>query len=452
MRGINPTTEQPLTDYPELDDAQVEQRLEQAEAAFRQWRDVAFAERAEKMRTLAAALRDQKPRLAGVMTDEMGKPITQAEGEIEKCAWVCEHYAEHAESYLAERMIETDATRSYVRHDPIGPVLAIMPWNFPYWQVFRFAAPGVMAGNVGLLKHASNVPGCATAIEELFHQSGFPPGVFTALMIPTSKVDDVIAHSAVRAVTLTGSERAGKSVAAQAGKHIKKSVLELGGSDPMLVLADADPQQAAELACKSRTINAGQSCIAAKRFLVEEPIADRFEEALIAQMESLKIGDPRDRETQIGPLAREDLLIDLHDQVQKSIHDGAELRLGGQRINRDGYFYAPTVLTGVRPGMVAFEEETFGPLAAVTRGGSAEELVELANRSTFGLGACIVTPDTDRAAKLAAKIESGCVFVNEMVKSDPRVPFGGVKRSGYGRELAGVGIREFVNIKTVWIQ
>jgi succinate-semialdehyde dehydrogenase/glutarate-semialdehyde dehydrogenase len=386
------------------------------------------------------------------MTEEMGKPIAAAESEVDKCAWVCDYYAEHAAAFLSPEASATDAARSFVRFDPIGPVLAIMPWNFPFWQHFRFAAPAVMAGNVGVLKHASNVPGCALAIEDLFRRAGFPEGVMTTLLVPSARTAELIARPEIKAVTLTGSEAAGREVAAQAGRHLKKTVLELGGSDPFIVLDDADPIAAAEQAARARTINSGQSCIAAKRFLVEEAVADRFEAEFVRRMEALRVGDPMDRETEVGPLAREDLLTALDDQVSRSVAAGARLATGGRRLDRKGWFYPPTVLLGVRPGMPAFDEETFGPVAAVTRARDAAEAIELANRSRFGLGASIWTGDPARAEDLAREIEAGSVFVNGMVKSDPRLPFGGVKSSGYGRELAAFGIREFVNIKTVWIK
>jgi succinate-semialdehyde dehydrogenase/glutarate-semialdehyde dehydrogenase len=348
--------------------------------------------------------------------------------------------------------VQTDARKSFVRYEPLGVLLAVMPWNFPFWQFFRFGAPALMAGNVALLKHAANVPGCALAIEEVFRKAGFPEGVMTTLLVSSDRVGGLIEHPAIRAVTLTGSDRAGESVAAAAGKVLKKLVLELGGSDPFVVLADADPVAVAGQAAKARTINTGQSCIAAKRFIVEEPIAARFEQALAEQMKGLKVGDPFDRANDLGPLAREDLVETLHDQVGRSTAAGAKLMAGGERLPGKGFYYAPTVLSEVRPGMAAFDEETFGPVAAVTRVANTEEAIELANRTPFGLAASIWTGDSARGERLAAEIQAGAVFVNEISKSDPRVPFGGIKRSGYGRELAEYGIREFVNIKTVWVK
>ncbi len=452
MKAVNPATGEVLREYPEHDDQEVQRKLEKAEEAFAAWRKVPFAERARLMSRAADLLRERCDEYGRLMTEEMGKPIAASESEVDKCAWVCDFYAEHAERFLAPENVATDATRSGVRYDPIGPVLAIMPWNFPFWQHFRFAAPALMAGNVGLLKHAANVPGSALAIEEVFRDAGFPEGCMTTLLVPSARVKGLISHPAVRAVTLTGSDRAGMEVAAEAGRCLKKTVLELGGSDPFIVLADADPAEAARQAARARTINSGQSCIAAKRFIVEEEIADRFEEEFVRRMEELKVGDPMDRAIEVGPMARQDLLDDLDGQVKRTVEAGAQLRTGGHRLDGEGWFYAPTVLTGVEPGMPAFDEETFGPVAAVIRARDAEHAVELANRSRFGLGASVWTGDAARGEALAADIEAGCVFVNGIVKSDPRLPFGGVKHSGYGRELAEVGIREFVNIKTVWVK
>jgi succinate-semialdehyde dehydrogenase/glutarate-semialdehyde dehydrogenase len=462
MRAINPATGELIREYPEHDATEAAALLERAERAFSSWRRVPFAERARLMTRAGGLLRERSGDYGRLITEEMGKPLGAAEGEVDKCAWVCEFYAENAERFLSAEMVGTDAGRSLVRYDPLGPVLAIMPWNFPFWQVFRFAAPALMAGNTGLLKHAANVPGTALAIEEVFRDAGFPEGVFTTLLVPSSRAGELIRHPAVRAVTLTGSEKAGMEVAAKAGRHLKKTVLELGGSDPFIVLADADPMDIADIArqaAKARTINSGQSCIAAKRFIVEEPVADRFEEEMVKAMAALKVGDPLDRATDVGAMAREDLMDDLDGQVRRSVEAGATLRTGGHRLEGiigggggGGWFYAPTVLTGVRPGMAVFDEETFGPVAAVIRARDTDEAVELANRSRFGLGASIWTSDPARGEALAAEIEAGSVFVNGAVKSDPRLPFGGIKSSGYGRELADVGIREFVNIKTVWVK
>jgi succinate-semialdehyde dehydrogenase/glutarate-semialdehyde dehydrogenase len=451
MKVINPATGELVREYPEHTDSEVAHKLACAEQAFAVWRRSPWADRTEAMENVGRALRGGRESLARLMTEEMGKPIAQALVEIDKCAWVCEFYAANAERLLAVQPVATEAARSYVRFDPIGPVLAIMPWNFPFWQVFRFAAPALMAGNVAILKHASNVPGSSLVIEELFRQSGFPQGAFTSLLVSSAKVPGLIRHPAVQAVTLTGSEKAGAATAEEAGRQIKKTVLELGGSDPFIVLADADLTVAVRQAVRARVQNSGQSCIAAKRFIVEEPVADAFEAALVRQMRALKVGHPTDGATEVGPLARQDLRDELHALVTRSIDAGARLLLGGQLLEGPGFFYAPTVLTNVQPGIPAFDEETFGPVAAVVRAKDYHDAVSLANRSTFGLGASIWTSDAARAAEMAAELEAGAVFVNEMVKSDPRLPFGGIKRSGYGRELSEFGIREFVNVKTVWI-
>jgi succinate-semialdehyde dehydrogenase / glutarate-semialdehyde dehydrogenase len=451
MQSVNPATGEPLRDYDEHGPEAVERAVSGAREAFPSWSRAPFGERAAVLRRVAALLRDRKAELGRLMTLEMGKPLAASESEIDKCASAAEFYAENAERFLAPERIETDAHESFVRYDALGPVLAVMPWNFPFWQVFRFAAPALMAGNVGLLKHASNVPGCALEIEALFRAAGAPSGVFSTLLVGSSLVERLLAHRAVMAATLTGSEAAGRSIAAAAGKHLKKVVLELGGSDPFIVLADADVDAAAAEAVKARTINSGQSCIAAKRFIVAASCADAFEKEFVSRMRALKVGDPLDRATDVGPLAREDLVTDLDAQVRASVGAGAKLLLGGERIPGPGFYYAPSVLAEVTPGMPAFDDETFGPVAALCRARDDEEAIELANRSRFGLGASIWTRDRERAKALAARVESGVVFVNGMVKSDPRVPFGGIKDSGFGRELGSHGIREFVNVKTVWV-
>ena len=452
QRAINPATGELIHEYPEHDELELNERLAKAQEAFNSWRRFDFAERARHLSAVADRLRENTDRLARLITEEMGKPIAASESEVDKCAWVCDFYAENAQRFLAPENVGTDASKSFVRYDPLGPVLAIMPWNFPYWQFFRFAAPALMAGNVALLKHAGNVPGSALAIEAVFNEAGVPDGVMSTLLVSSERAKLLIGHPAVRAVTLTGSDRAGREVASEAGRCLKKAVLELGGSDPFIVLDDVDPAEAGKQAAKARTINSGQSCIAAKRFIVDNSIADRFEEEFVRAMEGLKVGDPMDRGTDVGPMAREDLLDSLDEQVRRTVEAGARLRTGGHRIDGKGWFYAPTVLTGVEPGMAAFDEETFGPVAAVIRAKDPAHAVELANRSQFGLGASVWTGDAARGEDLAAEIESGNVFVNGIVKSDPRLPFGGVKSSGYGRELSEVGIREFVNIKTVWIK
>ncbi len=419
--------------------------------AFPLWRDTPVSDRSTVLSAIAARLRSERQSLADLMTAEMGKPIAQAFSEVDKCATTCEHYAEHGARYLAPEPVQTEASRSLVRCDPLGVILAIMPWNFPLWQVFRAAAPALMAGNVVVLKHASNVSGCALAIEALFTGAGAPPGIFATLLIDAGRAQALIADLRIAAVTITGSEAAGKSVAARAGQALKKCVLELGGSDPFIVLADADLDAAARHAAEARLINNGQSCIAAKRFIVESGIADRFEAAFTQHMKDTRVGDPREPGTQLGPLARADLRDDLHDQVHRTLAAGAHLATGGHALDRRGFFYAPTVITSVEPGMAAFDEETFGPVAAVTRARDADHAIALANGSRYGLGASLWTGDLDRAGRLAERLEVGSVFVNGIVRSDPRLPFGGIKHSGHGRELGQAGIREFVNLKTVWI-
>jgi succinate-semialdehyde dehydrogenase/glutarate-semialdehyde dehydrogenase len=448
FESVNPATGEAFATYEPHDHTEVDRRLDRALEAFMSWRDRSFADRAAVLHQVAQQLDDNRDTHAELMTREMGKPITAARAEAEKCAWVCRHYADHAAEYLATEDIPTDAPRSYVRYDPLGPVLAVMPWNFPYWQVFRFAAPSLMAGNVGLLKHASNVPGCALAIEDLFVSAG-AGDAFQVLLIGSDGVEKVVADHRVVAATVTGSERAGASVAGAAGREIKPTVLELGGSDPFIVLADADVEPAIATAAQARLINNGQSCIAAKRFIVDRSVADRFTDGLVDAMEAAKVGDPLDEATEVGPLAREDLLDELHDQVQRSVKDGSVLRTGGERLDRPGYFYAPTLLDHVTPAHAAGCEETFGPVAAVIRVDGEDEAVAAANSTPYGLGASLWTQNTDRAEQIVRRIDAGCVFVNAMVKSDPRLPFGGVKRSGYGRELGAPGIRAFANTKTI---
>src|SRR5216117_1371488 len=451
VASINPTTGETLETFAETTPAALERVLDQALAAYQSWSRCSYAQRAQAMREAGRLLRERKTQHARTMALEMGKPLMQGEAEAEKCAWVCDYYAEHAERFLADEPRETDASKAFVRFDPIGPVLAIMPWNFPFWQVFRFAAPALMAGNAGLLKHAPNVTRCALGIEAIFQEAGFPEGLFRALILSNEAAATVIADPRVRAVTLTGSDRAGSQVAEQAGRHLKKTVLELGGSDPFIVLEDADLERAAATAAEARLINSGQSCIAAKRFIVVEPVATPFLERFVAEMRSRRVGDPFDAGTQVGPQARFDLRANLHRQVEESLKRGAQLLLGGKLPEGAGAFYPPTVLTGVDRGMPAFDEEVFGPVAAVVRVPDEAEAVRVANASRYGLGASIWTGDPARGERLACELEVGSVFVNGLVKSDPRLPFGGVKRSGYGRELSEYGLREFTNIKTVWV-
>ncbi|HEY8749746.1 MAG TPA: NAD-dependent succinate-semialdehyde dehydrogenase [Tepidisphaeraceae bacterium] len=451
MNAINPATEELISTHAEHTPSQVNDLLDQATRARQPWRQTPLDKRTGLLRQAARILRRDAARFANLITSEMGKPIAQAEAEVEKCAAGCDHFADNAASYLANELIKTDADQSYVQYDPLGAVLAIMPWNFPFWQVFRFAAPALAAGNVGILKHAPNVPGCSLAIERIFRDAGFPPGVFTSLLIDTPLVESIIQNPIISAVTLTGSSRAGKAVALQSGHVLKKVVLELGGSDPFIVLSDADIPSTAKAAAAARTQNAGQSCIAAKRFIiVGDP--EPFTTAFAAAMSALKVGNPMDRSTDIGPLARRDLLDNLESQVQRSIAAGARPITGGHPLTGKGFFYPPTVLSDVRPGMPAFDEETFGPVAAVIQAKDIDHAIELANQSPYGLGASIWTNDIPLAQRLASRIDSGSVFINGPVKSDPRLPFGGIKQSGHGRELARHGIQEFVNVKTVWVK
>lgn len=452
MKSVNPATGKTIAEYKEYSPAEVSEKLSISKNAFAAWSAEAFSHRAQKMKKVSRILRERSREYAELITSEMGKPVKQSAAEIDKCALACDFYADNAERFLAGEEVKTDASYSGVSYQPLGAVLAVMPWNFPFWQVFRFAAPTLMAGNVGVLKHASNVPGCAIAIEEIFSLADFPKGAFTTLLIGSDAVGQVIGDARIAAVTLTGSDAAGRSVAQSAGKHLKKCVLELGGSDPFIVLSDANIETASAGAVQGRTINSGQSCIAAKRFIVAEEIITEFTEAFVSKVRALKTGDPMDENTDVGPLVREDLLEDLHEQVQRSVAAGAELLIGGRRIPREGFFYEPAVLANVRPGMPAFDEETFGPVAAVIRADSDEHAIELANQSVYGLGASVWGTDIERARSVAEKVQAGSVFVNGIVKSDPRLPFGGIKDSGYGRELSKEGIREFMNVKTTWIK
>lgn len=453
--AINPVDGSRVSEHPEMTPEAVVAAVEQAHEAHRAWRRQRFADRAAPMREAARLLGERREELARLMAVEMGKPVREGRSEIDKCAWVCTYYADAAEEHLAPVPIDTEGTgaRTYLTWEPLGVVLAVMPWNFPFWQVFRFAAPNLMAGNAGLLKHASNVPGCARAIEAIFDDAGFPPALFRSLLIDHGATERVIEHPLVRAVTLTGSVRAGRSVAAKAGSLIKKTVLELGGSDPYLVLEDADLDQAAAACTTSRLVNSGQSCIAAKRFVVVRAVLAEFEARMVERMSAVRMGDPLDEATDVGPQARRDLRDELHRQVTASVGAGARLLLGGTVPDGPGAFYPPTVLTDVRPGMPAYEEELFGPVASIIAVEDEDEAIRVANDSVFGLGAAVFTRDAARGERIARhELEAGSCFVNAYVRSDPRLPFGGIKESGYGRELSPLGIREFVNAKTVWVQ
>src|SRR5438309_2756534 len=451
IASINPATGEKVKEFAPFDDAEIEKRLKSAENAFRKYRRTAFSQRSELLEATAELLLQEKERLAEIITLEMGKLFPASVEEILKCARACRFYAENAERFLEDEPAQTDAARSYVRYEPLGPVLAIMPWNFPFWQVFRFATPALMAGNVGLLKHASNVPQCALAIEQILCRAGFDDGVFQTLLIEPEQVEKVISDPRVKAVTLTGSEKAGSAVASTAAREIKKSVLELGGSDAFIVMPSADFERALRTSVKARTINTGQSCIAAKRFMIADQIYDEFLDQFVAHMRALKVGDPMDPEIDIGPLATEQILQGVHDQVQKTIAAGAKLLTGGNRIHGPGFFYEPTVLVDVPNDSPAHRQEVFGPVASIFRVRDADHAVELANDTTFGLGASAWTNDREEQKLFGSELDAGMVFINAMVASDPRLPFGGVKRSGFGRELGAAGIREFTNTKTIWI-
>ena len=451
MRSINPSSGEFIKEYLTHSNDEASAIISHTQETWRQWKQSEFHQRSANMLLAANILRQDKEALAHLMTLEMGKVIHEARAEIEKCAWVCEFYADNAEAFLADEIVETNASRSFVSFESLGIVLAVMPWNFPFWQVFRFAAPALMAGNAAVLKHASNVPGCALAIENIFIKAGFPENLFRTLMISATQVEPVIMNPHIRAVTLTGSEAAGMQVASIAGRALKKTVLELGGSDPFIVLEDADIEKCVTTAVNARMINNGQSCIAAKRFIVVESRLDEFETRKTELMSSLIVGDPLLPDSQVGPLARADLRDELHQQVRASLDAGARLLVGGKSIPGPGFFYEPTVVSDVRSGMSLYHEETFGPVSAIIPVKDAEEAIEVANDSEFGLGGSLWTNDLVRGEKLARQIESGAVFVNGMTVSDPRLPFGGIKRSGYGRELSYFGIREFTNIKSIWI-
>lgn len=454
MQSINPSNGKPIRSYAETSAAQTEKKIKDTHKAWLAWRETSFTERARLLRNTARVLRARKEELATLMALEMGKPLRDGIAEVEKCAMVCEYYAKSGRQFLSDELIATEASKSYVSYQPLGVILAVMPWNFPFWQVFRFLAPALMAGNCALLKHASNVPGCALAIADTIREAGFPKGVFQSLLIGSKMVEQVIAHPLVKAVTLTGSTEAGRKVAQQAGARLKKTVLELGGSDPYIILGDADLEQAADICAASRLINNGQSCIAAKRFIVVSTVAKKFLAHFTERMAARKFGDPLDTEADLGPMARVDLRNELHRSVLKNIRQGARCVLGGKIPKREGShaFYEPTILTGIRKHMPAYTDEIFGPVAALITVANTEEAIRVANDSAFGLGAAVFTRNTRRGERIArTDLQAGSCFVNALVRSDPRLPFGGIGDSGYGRELGMFGIREFVNIKTVWV-
>jgi len=450
IASVNPATGETLKTFPADSDRAIEEKLEKAAVAWKVWRRTSFADRSQRLSRAAGILEARKDALGRLMTLEMGKLRKAAVGEVEKCASGCRYYAENAERHLAPEPVKTDARRSEKRFQPIGPVLAVMPWNFPFWQVFRFAAPALMAGNVGLLKHASNVPQCALAIEEIFREAGFPEGCFQTLLVGSDKVKRIVEDPRVAAATLTGSDGAGRSLATAAGGQLKKTVLELGGSDPFVVLPSADLEKAVQVAIAARVQNAGQSCIAAKRFIVHEKIAPEFEKRFVQGMRSLKVGDPQDDATEVGPLASKQVLDDLEKQVRGAKEQGKTPACGGKRVDRPGFFFEPTVILDAK-GTKVWSEEVFGPVAAVVRARDLDEAIGLANDTQFGLGAAAFTQDPKETERLVDELEAGQVFINGMVKSDPRLPFGGIKASGYGRELSEEGIREFTNTKTVWV-
>jgi succinate-semialdehyde dehydrogenase/glutarate-semialdehyde dehydrogenase len=449
---INPATGQTVKTFEALTDAQVDQKLQRAAETFRTFRELSFADRARMMCRAAEILEAEKDSLARLMTTEMGKTYRSAVDEAVKCAWACRYYAENAERFLADEPVQTPASRSFIRYQPMGVVLVIMPWNYPFWQVFRFIAPGLMAGNIGVLKHASNVPQCAMKIEEILLKAGFPEGAFQTLLIGSGQVDRILDDPRVAAATLTGSEGAGVKVGAGAAQRIKKVVLELGGSDPFIVMPSANLDDAVTVGVKARVINNGQSCIAAKRFIVADKIADKFLSAFVSQMEKLKLGDPFDEKTDVGPLANAEAVTSLHADVCSTVKAGAKVLTGGKPAPGPGSFYLPTVLTDIPKDSPAYREELFGPVASVFRAKDVDDAIRIANDSRFGLGASAWTNDKAEQERFINEIEAGMVFINQMVFSDPRVPFGGVKRSGVGRELSTYGIREFTNVKTVWVK
>ena len=452
MKSINPFNKKLIKEYSEHSVSEVDIIIYDVNKEWKTWRNTSFTFRSKLMKKAGEILRSDMQKFAELITSEMGKVISQSEAEIEKCAALCDYYADHSQQILNDEIIETDAHKSFASFEPLGSILAIMPWNFPFWQVFRFAVPNLMAGNAVILKHAPNVCGCSLAIEKIFRKAGFPDNIFRSLIIPVELVDRIIANDLISGVTLTGSAKAGSIVASQAGKYLKKSVLELGGSDPFIVLKDADLKKACQAGTDSRLLNAGQVCISAKRFIVEDEISDEFIENQKTLFENYKVGDPMNKSSDMGPMARLDLLENINHQVRKSIEMGARLICGGNIVEGDGFFYQPTILTNVKKGMPVYDEETFGPVSVIIRVKNAEEAIKVANDSIYGLGASIWTNDLSRGEAVARKIEAGAVFVNGMTKSDARMPFGGTKKSGYGRELASYGIKEFLNIKTIWMR
>ncbi|HED08582.1 MAG TPA: NAD-dependent succinate-semialdehyde dehydrogenase [Ignavibacteria bacterium] len=453
LYSINPTDGNTISSYEEMEKDRISKIIEKAHHTFLNWKETDFNFRSQRMKKAAFILKNRNEELAKLMTMEMGKPIAQSRAEVEKCAWVCDYFAANAENFLKDEIIETEAQKSFVTFQPLGVILAIMPWNFPFWQVFRFAAPNLMAGNAGILKHSSNVSGCSLAIEKVFLDAGFPEGLFASLLVPSKNMDDIIENKRIKAVTLTGSVPAGRSVAAKAGAMLKKTVLELGGSDPYVILDDADLETTAGICVASRMLNGGQSCIAAKRFIITSKIYDEFENIFVRKMNEKKMGNPFDESNFLGPQASIQLRDELHQQVLDSINKGAKLLLGGIIPEGEGAFYPPTVLTNVIKGMPAYEEELFGPVAALIKAKDEDEAIKIANDTSFGLGAAVFTSDEKRGTLIAKeRLNAGCCFVNDFVKSDPRLPFGGINDSGYGRELATFGIREFVNIKTVYLK
>ncbi len=453
LYSINPSDGKTIASYQEMEHEQISNKIEKANTEFLSWKETDLNFRSIKMKKAASVLKDKKEEFAKLMTMEMGKPIAQSRAEVEKCAWVCEYFADNTKIFLQDEIIETDARKSFVTYRPLGVVLAVMPWNFPFWQVFRFAAPNLMAGNAGILKHSSNVSGCALAIEKIFLEAGFPEGLFASILVPSKRMSNVIENKLIKAVTLTGSVPAGRSIAQKAGEMLKKTVLELGGSDPYVILDDADLEKAAEICTAARLLNGGQSCIAAKRFIITASVYNEFEKLFVQKMSEKKMGDPFDETNYLGPQASTKLRNELHQQVLKSIEKGAKLLLGGTVPESKGAFYPPTVLTNVSKGMPAYDEELFGPVAALIKADGEEDAVKIANDTVFGLGAAVFTSNQQKGELIAKeKLNAGCCFVNDFVKSDPRLPFGGINESGYGRELSAFGIKEFVNIKTVYVK